>query len=128
VSTAIGRDHVVNLVIGNRYPFAIHFDFVVVANHATLGRATIHKVAARTFAVISFKLRVEALMPIIVVCAIISFLRYCAYTHKQGERAHEKRYEVRPATQKLHPNILEMNGRPFIEPDAQAAHGTLWLN
>ena len=42
MSTTIGRDHVVNLVIGNRHPFAIHFDFVVVANHATLGRATIH--------------------------------------------------------------------------------------
>ena len=91
MSTAIRCDHIVNLVIGNRYPFAIHFDFVVVAHHATLGRTTIHKVAARTFAVISFKLRVEALMPIIVACAIISFLCYCAYTHKQGERAHEKR-------------------------------------
>ena len=45
------RDHVVNLVIGNRHPFAVHFDFVVVANHATLGRATIHQVAARTLAV-----------------------------------------------------------------------------
>jgi hypothetical protein len=41
VSAAVGRDHVVNLVIGNRYPFSIHFDFVVVTNHATLGWATI---------------------------------------------------------------------------------------
>jgi hypothetical protein len=39
VSTTIGRDHVVYLVIGNRQPLAVHFDFVVVTNHATLGRA-----------------------------------------------------------------------------------------
>jgi hypothetical protein len=56
VSTAIRRDHVVNLIIGNWYPFAIHFDFVVVAHHATLGRTTIHQVAAWTSAVISLEL------------------------------------------------------------------------
>jgi hypothetical protein len=33
-------------IIGNRHPLAVHFDFVVVTNHATLGRATIHQVAA----------------------------------------------------------------------------------
>jgi hypothetical protein len=75
VSAAIGRDHVVNLVIGNRYPFAIHFDFVVVANHATLGRATIHQVAARALAIVSFELRVEVLMPFIVTYPIVSVLR-----------------------------------------------------
>ena len=90
MSAAIGRDHVVNLVIGNRYPFAIHFDFVVVAHHATLGRATIHQVAART-SVISSELRVEALMPFIVAYPIISFLCRCAYTEKHWERAREKR-------------------------------------
>jgi hypothetical protein len=84
VSTTIGRDHVVNLVIGNRHPFAIHFDFVVVANHATLGRATIHQVAARTLAVISFELRVEALMPFIVTFPVISLLRPCAYTKTES--------------------------------------------
>ena len=87
MSTTIGRDHVVNLVIGNRHPFAVHFDFVVVANHATLGRATIHQVAARTLAVISFELRVEALMPFIVACPVISFLRRSTYTKKPGEHA-----------------------------------------
>jgi hypothetical protein len=89
MSTTIGRDHVVNLVTGNRHPFAVHFDFVVVANHATLGRATIHQVAARTLAVISFEIRVEALMPFIVACPVISFLRRCAYTMKRGERTTE---------------------------------------
>ena len=42
VSTTIRRDLVVDLVIGNRHPLAVYFDFVVIANHATLGRATIH--------------------------------------------------------------------------------------
>ena len=87
MSTTIGRDHVVNLVTGNPYPFAVHFDLVVVAHHAALGRATIHQVAARALAVISFERRVEALMPFIVACPVISFLRRCAYTMKRGERA-----------------------------------------
>jgi hypothetical protein len=56
VSTAVGCDDIINLVIGDRGPFAIHFDFVVVANHTTLGWTTIHHVAARTLAVISFEL------------------------------------------------------------------------
>ena len=42
MSTAIGRNHIVNLVIGNWDPFAIYFNFVVVAHHTTLGWATIH--------------------------------------------------------------------------------------
>jgi glc operon protein GlcG len=56
VSTTIGCGHVVDLVIGNQRPFAVHFNFVMVANHATLGRATVHEVAARTLAVISSEL------------------------------------------------------------------------
>src|SRR6516165_1437698 len=46
VSATIGRDHVVDLVVGNRRPCTIHFNFVVVANHATLGRPTINQIAA----------------------------------------------------------------------------------
>jgi len=107
VSAAIGRDHVVNLVIGNRNPFAIHFDFVVVANHATLGRATIHQVAARALAIVSLEIRVEVLMPFIVAGTIISFLRCYAYTQKHGERAREKRYEVASTTQRFHPKTFE---------------------
>ena len=94
MSTTIGRDHVVNLVTGNPHPFAVHFDLVVVAHHAALGRATIHQVAARALAVISFERRVEALMPFIVACPVISFLRRCAYTMKRGERTTEQRYEL----------------------------------
>jgi hypothetical protein len=96
MSTTIGRDHVVNLVTGNPHPFAVHFDLVVVAHHAALGRATIHQVAARTLAVISFERRVEALMPVVVACPVISFLRRCACTMKRGERAAEHRYEFAP--------------------------------
>jgi hypothetical protein len=54
VSATIGCDHVVNRFIGDRHPFTVNFDLVVVANHATLGWATIHQVAARALAVISF--------------------------------------------------------------------------
>ena len=70
MSTAIGRYHVVNLVTGNPHPFAIHFDFIVVANHSALGGATIHQVAARALAVISLELRVEVLMPFVVTCSV----------------------------------------------------------
>ena len=78
MSTAVGRDHVVNRVNGNPHPFAIHFDFVVVLNHSTLGRATIQQVAARTFAVISLELRVEILMPVTVAHPVTSVLCLCA--------------------------------------------------
>ena len=81
MSTTIGRDHVVNLVTGNPHPFAVHFDLVVVAHHAALGRATIHQVAVRALAVISFERRVEALMPFIVACPVISL---CAAALKQS--------------------------------------------
>ena len=46
VSATIGRDHVVDLVVGNRRPYTVHLNFVVVANHATLGWPTIHQIAA----------------------------------------------------------------------------------
>src|SRR5262245_2430873 len=47
VSATIGRDHIVDLVVGNRRPRTVHFNLVVVANHATLGRPTIYQIAAR---------------------------------------------------------------------------------
>jgi hypothetical protein len=78
VGTSVGRDHFVNLIAGHRHPFAVHFDFVVVAHHATLGRATIHHAATRTSAVVSPERRVEVLMPFIVADAVISVLRRCA--------------------------------------------------
>ena len=102
MSTAIGRDHVVNLVIGNQYPFAIHFDFVVVTKHATLGRAAIHQVAARALAIVSFELRVEVLMPFIVTYPIISVLRCRVCKKKHGEPTSKQRREVLPFTWKLH--------------------------
>src|SRR5258707_14820076 len=65
MSATIGRDHIVDLVVGNRRPYTVHFNFVVVANDATLGRSTIHQIAARALAIVSFECRVEALMPFI---------------------------------------------------------------
>jgi len=44
--TTIRRDRIVDLVIGNRRSFAIHFDFVMIADHAALRRATVHEVTA----------------------------------------------------------------------------------
>src|SRR5262249_6613307 len=89
----IGRDHVVDLVVGNRRPCTVHFNLVVVANHATLGRPTIHEAAART-SVVSFEFRVEALMPFIVVRTVVSLLRRRVHTKKQEGSAAEKRDEV----------------------------------
>jgi hypothetical protein len=86
VSATIGRDHVVDFVVGNGCPHTVHFNLVVVANHATLARPTIHQIAARALAIISFELRVKALMPFIVVHSVVSFLRRRAYTKKQGDR------------------------------------------
>src|SRR5262249_7818222 len=94
VSATIGRDHVVDLVVGNRRPCTVHFNLVVVANHATLGRPTIHQTAARALAVISFEFRVEALMPFIVAHSIVSLLRRRVHTKKQRDPAAEKRDEV----------------------------------
>ena len=90
MGATIGRDHVIDLVVGNRCPCAVHFNFVVVANHATLGRPTIHQIAARALAIVSFELRVEALMPFIVTHPVVSFLRGRACTKKHGDRAAEK--------------------------------------
>src|SRR5262249_11580512 len=87
VSATIGRDHVVDLIVGRRRPCTVHFNFVVVANHTTLGRPTIHQTAARALAVISFEFRVETLMPFIMANPVISFLRRRAYAKKQGDRS-----------------------------------------
>src|SRR5215470_13163644 len=62
-SRPIGRNHVVDLIVGYRRPYTVHLNLVVVANHTTLGRPTIHQIAARALAIVSFELRVEALMP-----------------------------------------------------------------
>jgi hypothetical protein len=82
MSTTIRRDHIVDLVLGNRRPCTVYFDFVVVANHATLGRPAIYQTAARAPTIISFKFRVEILMPFIVAHTEMSFLCRSAYTKK----------------------------------------------
>src|SRR5262249_27069448 len=83
VSATIGRDHIVDLVVGNRRPRTVHFNFVMVANHAALGRPTIHQIAARASAIISFEFRVEVAMPFIVAYPVVSFLRRRAYTNTE---------------------------------------------
>jgi hypothetical protein len=75
VSATVGRDHVIDLVVGNRCPHTVDFNFVVVANYATLGRSAIYQIAARTLAIVSFELRVEALMPFIVARSVILLAR-----------------------------------------------------
>src|SRR6201982_1732199 len=49
--TTIRRDHIVDLVIGNRRPFAVDLDLVMVADHAALRRTTVHEVTAGASAV-----------------------------------------------------------------------------
>src|SRR5215467_8598812 len=84
VSATIGRDHVIDLVVGYRRPNTVHFNFVVIANDATLSRPTIHQIAAQT-SVVSSELRVEALMPFIVARPVVSFLRWRVSTEKRDD-------------------------------------------
>jgi hypothetical protein len=42
VSATIRRNHIVDLVIGNGRPFAVHLDLVMVTDHAALRWATVH--------------------------------------------------------------------------------------
>jgi hypothetical protein len=111
VSATIGRDDVANRVSGNRHPLAVHFDLIMVANHATLGRAAIRQAAARTLAVISLELRVEILMPFIVADPVMPFLRACACTKESGERI-KKRAGMNP---RLHISVppARMEARAF---------------
>src|SRR5215813_7042561 len=66
----------------------------MVTNPAALGRPTIHQIAARASAIISFEFRVEVAMPFIVAYPVVSFLRRRAYTKKHGDRAAEQRDEL----------------------------------
>ena len=75
MSTTVRRDHVVDLVVGNRRPFAVHLDFIMVADHAALRWATIHEVTAGAFAAVSVELQIKVLMPPIMADPVISFLR-----------------------------------------------------
>jgi hypothetical protein len=93
MSSAIRRDYIIDLVSGNRHPGTVHLNFVVVADHTTLGRPTIHQIAARA-SVISFECRVEPLMPFIVAYSVVSFLRRRAYAKKQGDSPAEQRDEL----------------------------------
>jgi hypothetical protein len=75
VRTTIRRDYIVDFVAGDGRPCTVYFDFIVVANHSTLGRPTIDETTARAPAIISFECRVEVLMPSIVAYSVVSFLR-----------------------------------------------------
>ena len=46
--TTIRRDRIVDLVIGNRRSFAIHFGFVMIADHAALSPAVTSWTVGRT--------------------------------------------------------------------------------
>src|SRR5262249_32780890 len=101
VSATIGRDHVIDLVVGNRRPNTVHFNFVVIADDATSSRPTIHQIAART-SVVSSELRVEALMLFIVARPVVSLLRRSVHTKKQGSRAAECGQQFPPSDGDCH--------------------------
>src|SRR5262245_50404555 len=100
--TAVWRVHMVDFVVWNRRPLAVDFDFVMVADHTALSRATVHEVTAGAFAVVSVQLRVKALMPFVVAYPGIPLLRRAAHTKRHGERAAEQRDELAPSLIELH--------------------------
>src|SRR5262245_525674 len=118
VSATIRRDHVIDLVVGNRRPNTVHFNFVVIANDATLGRPTIDQIAAQT-SVVSSELRVEALMPFIVARTVVSLLRRSVHTKKQGNRAAEQRDEL-AALHSITSSAVCRNGSGTVRPSAFA--------
>jgi hypothetical protein len=87
VSTTVRRDHVVDLVVGNRRPFPVHLDFIMVADHATLRWATVQEVTAGAFAVVSVELQIEVLMPPFMADPVISLLRCCPDTKEHSSEA-----------------------------------------
>ena len=62
MSATIRRDNIVDLVVGNRRPFAVDLDLVMVADHAALRRAAVHEVIAGAFAVVSVELQIKVFM------------------------------------------------------------------
>ena len=120
MSATIGRNYVIDLIVGNGRPYAVHFDLVVVANNATLGRPTIHQIAARALAIVSFEHRVEALMPFIMAHPVVPFLRCCAYRKNHGHRAAKAdvRAAAHPVTMKVY--ILAHRPMAFAEYESPA--------
>src|SRR5262249_20679205 len=118
VSATIGRDHVIDLVVGNRRPNTVHFNLIVVANDATLGRPTIHQIAART-SVVSSELRVEALMPFIVAHPVVSLLRRRAYTKKHRDPAAQQRDEL-AASHSITSSARPISGSGIVRPSVFA--------
>ena len=102
MSATIRRNHIVNLVIGDRRPFAVHLDFVMVADHAASGRATVHEVTAGAFAVVQQKLN----MPPIVADPVISFLRPRGDTEEYGNHPD---YRYPPRNIRNHKNFPQWN-------------------
>jgi hypothetical protein len=76
VSATIGSDYGDDLVLADRHPFAIHFDFVVVANYATLSRTTIDVIAAGA-SIFLKQLIVKTTMHFVMVDPKIPFLGDC---------------------------------------------------
>ncbi len=73
MSATIRRHHVHNPILGDSDPLTIHFDFIVVANHATLCRTTIRVIAARATVFLQEAI-VEIAVPFIVADPKVSFL------------------------------------------------------
>jgi hypothetical protein len=103
MSTTVRRDHVVYLIVGNRRPLAVHLDFVMVTDHATLRWATVYEVTAGTFAVISVELQIEVRMPSFMADPIMSLLR---------RRADTKEHRSEPDYRYPSLNIRDHRGLP----------------
>src|SRR5262245_13207172 len=93
----IRRDHVVDLIVRNRHPFAIHFNLIVVADHAALCRPTIEQIAAPALTIVSLKFRVAILVPFSVARPVVSFLGRRAYVGTYEDCAAEQRDEFAAA-------------------------------
>jgi hypothetical protein len=87
MSTTVRRDHVVDLVVGNWRPFAVHLDFVMVADRSTLRWTTVQEITASAFSVVSVELQIEVLMPPFMADPVISLLRRCAGTKEDASEA-----------------------------------------
>src|SRR5262249_8938347 len=66
VSAAVGRNNVLDRILGDRQPNAVHFYFIVVADRAGHRRPAVRQIAARRLGVLADQLRIEAVVPSVV--------------------------------------------------------------
>jgi hypothetical protein len=74
VGATIGCCNVLDCVLGDRQPVAIHLHLIVVVDHAGFGRPAICQIAARRLGVLADELRIEALVPSVMAGAVMTIL------------------------------------------------------